>query len=353
MTEKGTARGGQETFLVTGGAGFIGSSLVKNLISRGHRVINVDAMTYAGNKGTLECCMGLGSHHFYENDINDKEAMSEIFQLWKPHCVFHLAAETHVDRSIVNADPFVSSNILGTKNLLDVSKDYWGTLSNKRKQQFRFVHVSTDEVYGSADNGESFDEYAAYNPSSPYSASKAASDHLVTAWFKTYGFPAMVTHCSNNYGPYQFPEKLIPLFIYKAINQQSLPVYGNGLQVRDWLHVGDHIEALIQISAFGHIGEVYNIAGHSEIKNIDLVYSLCDAVDRHFNKKGNTVSSRSLVHFVDDRPGHDYRYAINDDKLRKGLGWTPRKSFDESLEETVVWYLQNESWLEHLYEELL
>ena len=333
--------------LVTGGAGFIGTNLVHELIRRSEVsfVTVLDALTYAGNRINLEDIADLAKFRFIKADIRNFEETHRIIDESNCDYVFHLAAESHVDRSITGPAEFVETNVLGTFNLLEACRDTWPTGYDGK----RFVHVSTDEVYGSLGADGCFTEDSPYAPRSPYSASKAASDHLVQAYFHTYGFPAIVTHCSNNYGPYQFPEKLIPKTIAKAMKSDSIPVYGDGKNVRDWIHVSDHVEALWKILASGTDGETYNIGGDNEIPNIELVNSICDTVDEVLSRKAGT--SRNLIQFVTDRLGHYFRYAIDSSKVASQLGWHAQREFRPSMEETIRWYIDNATWVEAMLED--
>jgi len=328
--------------LVTGGAGFIGSAVCRQLV-RDHRiaVVNVDKLTYAANLRSLDCIAGEPDYAFEQADICDQAALCDIFQRYQPDAVIHLAAESHVDRSITGSAAFVNTNVLGTYHLLEAARDFVDRWPSNWRTRFRFIHVSTDEVYGSLGPDGRFREDTPYQPSSPYSASKAASDHLALAWFKTYGLPTIVSNCSNNYGPCQFPEKLIPLTILNAIEGKPLPVYGSGLNVRDWLHVDDHAAGLISLLTKGTPGEKYNFGGDSERTNLEVVRLICDAVDR---AAPGLEPRRSLISFVPDRPGHDLRYAIDASKARRELGWKPRRTFEQGIAQTVRWYLENRSW---------
>jgi dTDP-glucose 4,6-dehydratase len=333
--------------LVTGGAGFIGSALIRKLINTDKcTVINVDKLTYAGNINSLQEVSGSPRYFFEKVDICDSAAIAKVILKYQPDKVIHLAAESHVDRSIVSAAPFLETNIMGTFVLLEACREYFGSLSIDRKLGFRFHHVSTDEVYGDLGNGGGlFRENSAYSPSSPYAASKAASDHLVRAWHRTYGLPVMITNCSNNYGPYQFPEKLIPLVIIKALSHNKIPVYGDGSQVRDWLYVDDHADALVEVLLNGCLGETYNIGGFNEKTNIEVVRSICAVLDEMaLPHPGKIKSYSDLISYVDDRPGHDKRYAVDASKLKSELGWVPKRTFDIGIRETVVWYLNNKDW---------
>ena len=332
--------------LVTGGAGFIGSALVRHLVlDKGYQVLNVDALTYAGNLESLRAVETKPNYRFLKADIRDRAAMSGAFETFRPDRVMHLAAESHVDRSITGAADFVQTNIIGTFTLLDASLAYWRTLDGAAKERFRFLHVSTDEVYGSLGGEGLFTEETPYDPSSPYSASKAASDHLAKAWQRTYGLPVVVSNCSNNYGPYHYPEKLIPLTILNALAGDRLPVYGKGENVRDWLYVEDHARALDIIADRGRIGETYNVGGRNERRNIEVVEAICGVLDRLVPSDRPRTD---LIEFVTDRPGHDARYAIDATKLEEELGWRAQDSFDTGIAKTVQWYLDNEWWWQPL-----
>jgi dTDP-glucose 4,6-dehydratase len=333
--------------LVTGGAGFIGSAVVRMLISETqHSVINVDKLTYAGNLDSLVSIETSPNYVFVQADICDREALTEIFHSHKPDMVMHLAAESHVDRSIDDPGDFIQTNIIGTYSILEVARSYWLQLDELKKSAFRFHHVSTDEVFGDLESEEDFfRENSSYAPSSPYSASKAGSDHLVRAWGRTFGLPVLVTNCSNNYGPFHFPEKLIPLMIINALQGKPLPVYGAGTQIRDWLYVDDHACALLAVLTRGEIGETYNIGGHCEKKNIDVVRTICSLLDELSPTQLEGIDKyEELITFVADRPGHDLRYAIDATKMEEELGWRPQETFDSGLRKTVQWYLKNESW---------
>ena len=328
--------------LVTGGAGFIGSAVCRHLVAvSGATVLNIDKLTYAANLASLATIEASERYRFLKADICDAAAMSDAFASFAPDAVIHLAAESHVDRSITGSAAFVETNICGTYVLLEAARAYWSSLAAERKAAFRFLHVSTDEVYGSLGQDGLFREDTAYDPSSPYSASKAASDHLVTAWHRTYGLPALISNCSNNYGPYQFPEKLIPLMILNAREAKPLPVYGNGRNVRDWLYVDDHARALETILNNGRPGETYNVGGRNERTNIDVVRTICALLDEH---EPSAAPHDHLITFVEDRPGHDQRYAIDATKLETELGWRAREDFDSGIAKTVRWYLDNEDW---------
>lgn len=331
--------------LVTGGAGFIGSAVVRHLIGETeHSVVNVDKLTYAGNLESLHPVWESPRHAFEQVDICDASAMARIFAEHSPDAVMHLAAESHVDRSIDGPAAFIQTNIVGTYVLLEASRTYWNTLDDAARAAFRFHHISTDEVYGDLDGtGDLFTETTAYSPSSPYSASKASSDHLVRAWQRTYGLPTLITNCSNNYGPYHFPEKLIPHMILNALAGKALPVYGDGCQIRDWLFVEDHARALTLVVTQGKAGETYNIGGHNEKKNIDVVHTLCDLLDE-LAPRSIGGSYREQIIFVADRPGHDLRYAIDASKIQRDLGWIPQETFESGIGKTVCWYLDNREW---------
>ena len=330
--------------LVTGGAGFIGSAVCRRLVlEHGASVVNVDKLTYASNLASLVSIERLNGYAFERCDICDREAIELVFAKYEPQSVIHLAAESHVDRSITGSAAFINTNIIGTYTLLEAARKYYEGLSPRQRKSFRFIHVSTDEVYGSLGPEDRFREETAYRPSSPYSASKAASDHLAHAWFTTYDLPVIVSNCSNNYGPFQFPEKLIPLTILNAIEGKPLPVYGNGANIRDWLHVDDHAAGLISLLVEGRTGEKYNFGGDSERSNLDVVTQICDVLDRLSPGNGKR---RSLITFVPDRPGHDIRYAIDASKARRELGWRPASTFERGLAETVKWYLKSRAWWE-------
>jgi len=331
-------------FLITGGAGFIGSALVRHLINHtSHKVFNIDKLTYASNLRNLEKIKNNKKYFFKKIDICNTNKVKKILEIFKPDIIIHLAAESHVDKSIDGPSKFIKTNIIGTYSLLEESRRYWSNLSKKKKQNFRFLHVSTDEVYGDLiDAKKFFKEDTPYAPSSPYSASKASSDHLVRAWQKTFKLPTLITNCSNNYGPYQYPEKLIPLIILNALNGEKLPVYGNGKQVRDWLYVEDHVEALLRVALNGKIGETYNVGGCNQIKNIVLVKKICEILNKLQPSKFQSVKKyEQLITFVEDRPGHDQRYAIDASKIEKYLKWKPKEKFEIGIEKTVKWYLKN------------
>lgn len=328
--------------LVTGGAGFIGSAVIRRAISQGDSIVNVDSLTYAANLKSIDAISKHKNYSFEKHDICDAGAMADVFAKHQPDCILHLAAESHVDRSIDGPRRFMETNVMGTLTLLEVARKYFEQLDKTRQSKFRFHHVSTDEVYGDLEISDpAFTETSSYDPSSPYSASKAASDHLVRAWGRTYGLPIIITSCSNNYGPYQFPEKLIPVVILKALYRQPIPIYGTGDNIRDWLHVDDHARALLTALKSGTIGETYNIGGHNERTNLDIAQTICKIMDKHMD---DGFHHETLIEFVTDRPGHDRRYAINADKIEQNLGWTPSMKFNEGFEQTISWYLENETW---------
>lgn len=328
--------------LVTGGAGFIGSAIVRFLMLQpGIRVLNIDKLTYASNLASLDAVATDPRYRFLKADICDADAMRAAFGDFEPDAVIHLAAETHVDRSITGSAAFIQTNICGTHSLLDAARHYRDRLPSDRREAFRFLHISTDEVYGSLGADGYFCEDTPYDPSSPYSASKAASDHLVMAWHRTYGLPAMISNCSNNYGPYQFPEKLIPLTILNALHGEALPVYGDGGNIRDWLHVEDHVHALYAILQRGRVGQTYAVGGRNERTNLEVVEQICETMDR---LRRSNAPHRRLISFVTDRPGHDRRYAIDATRLETELGWRARETFASGLEKTVRWYLDNAPW---------
>ncbi|MBP2546901.1 dTDP-glucose 4,6-dehydratase [Acinetobacter guillouiae] len=337
--------------LVTGGAGFIGSAVVRYIINNtNNSVLNVDKLTYAGNLESLKEIDQNKRYQFSQTDICDRQTLDQLFIEFKPDVVMHLAAESHVDRSITGSAAFVETNIIGTYQLLEAARQYWNDLAEDKKQNFRFHHISTDEVYGDLEGTEDlFHETTSYAPSSPYSASKASSDHLVRAWQRTYGLPTIVTNCSNNYGPYHFPEKLIPLVILNALKGKTLPIYGKGDQIRDWLYVDDHARALYRVVTEAKVGETYNIGGHNEQKNLDVVKSICNLLEELAPNKPKGVQQYvDLIAYVKDRPGHDLRYAIDASKIQKDLGWVPEESFETGLRKTVEWYLNNQEWVENV-----
>lgn len=327
--------------IVTGGAGFIGSALARTAIARGHDVLVLDKLTYAGNRSSLKEIDTKPRFSFRQVDICDDDALASTFREFEPDAIFHLAAESHVDRSITGAGVFIETNIVGTFRLLQAARGYWEALPTARKDAFRFLHVSTDEVYGSLGDDGLFRESTPYDPRSPYSASKAASDHLASAWHHTYGLPVLISNCSNNYGPYHLPEKLIPLMILNGLDGVTLPVYGNGSNVRDWLYVDDHARALLMIVEKGRAGETYNVGGRNERTNLDVVHRICDLLDKHAPASS---SRRGLVTFVKDRPGHDQRYAIDASKLENELGWRAEETFETGIDRTVQWFIGNEWW---------
>ncbi|WGL98506.1 dTDP-glucose 4,6-dehydratase [Arsenophonus sp. aPb] len=337
--------------LVTGGAGFIGSAVVRHIIEHtDDSVLVVDSLTYAGNLESLASVIESPRYAFAQINIGDRPAIDKIFEQYQPDAIMHLAAESHVDRSIDGPAAFIETNIVGTYLLLEAARNYWNHLDQQKKQLFRFHHISTDEVYGDLHTTEGlFTETTSYAPSSPYSASKASSDHLVRAWQRTYGLPTLVTNCSNNYGPYHFPEKLIPLMILNAIAGKSLPVYGQGEQIRDWLYVEDHARALYLVISQADAGKTYNIGGHNERKNIDVVKTICDLLEELRPVKPNgVIHYRDLITYVTDRPGHDIRYAIDASKIEQELGWKPQETFESGMRKTVEWYLSNETWWRHV-----
>ena len=330
--------------LITGGAGFIGSAVIRHIIKNtGHSVVNVDKLTYAGNLESLSEVDKDPRYAFEQADICDTAKISAIFAEHKPDAVMHLAAESHVDRSIDGPSAFIETNITGTYNMLECARQYWNSLKDDAKQNFKFHHISTDEVYGSLGETGLFTETTPYDPRSPYSASKASSDHLVSAWFHTYGFPTVITNCSNNYGPYHFPEKLIPLVILNALDEKPLPIYGKGDNIRDWLYVEDHAKALLLVVEKGITGETYNVGGRNERTNLEVVEAICETLDK-IKPRSNGQKYSDLITFVKDRPGHDKRYAIDASKLENELGWNAEENFDTGIAKTVQWYLDNEWW---------
>ena len=337
--------------LVTGGAGFIGSAVVRHIVQdTDNTVLNVDKLTYAGNLESLATVADNPRYQFSQTDICDRAALDQLFDTFQPDAVMHLAAESHVDRSITGPAAFIETNIIGTYQLLEAARHYWNGLAEDKKAEFRFHHISTDEVYGDLEGTEDlFLETTPYAPSSPYSASKASSDHLVRAWHRTYGLPVVLTNCSNNYGPYHFPEKLIPLVILNALAGKPLPVYGNGAQIRDWLYVEDHARALYKVVTEAEVGETYNIGGHNEQQNIDVVKAICNLLEELApNKPEGIANYHDLITYVKDRPGHDLRYAIDASKIKKDLGWVPVETFESGLRKTVEWYLANQEWVKHV-----
>jgi len=334
--------------VVTGGAGFIGSAVIRHLIRQTtHEVVNVDALTYAGNLANVEEVSSDPRYQFAQMDICDAAAVRQLFEHHRPDRIMHLAAESHVDRSIDGPAAFIQTNVVGTYTLLEAARSHWSTLTGSARDQFRFLHVSTDEVYGSLGDAGLFTEETPYDPSSPYSASKAASDHLVRAWQRTFGLPTLVTNCSNNYGPYQFPEKLIPVIIQNALAGKPLPIYGQGKNVRDWLYVDDHARALCLVLDRGEIGRTYNIGGCNERQNIEVVRTICSLLDELRPDSGHAPHAQ-LMQFVADRPGHDQRYAIDASRIRDELGWVPVETFETGLRKTVAWYLENQGWMQRV-----
>lgn len=332
-----------QTILVTGGAGFIGSNFVRFLLGQNVRVINLDLLTYAGNLATISDLMDNERHHFVGGDIGDEELVKSLLDQYQPRAIVNFAAESHVDRSIDGPMAFIQTNVAGTANMLQCAREYWSGLKGEEQTSFRFLHVSTDEVYGSLGSEGLFTEETPYAPNSPYSASKAASDHLVRAWFHTYGMPVLTTNCSNNYGPWQFPEKLIPLMILNALEGKPLPIYGDGGNIRDWLYVVDHCAAIWRVLQAGKPGEVYNVGGNCELTNLQVVDALCTIMDELFPDSAHAPHN-SLKIFVKDRPGHDLRYAIDASKLKRELSWEPQATFETGLKETVRWYLDHLEW---------
>lgn len=336
-----------QTWLVTGGAGFIGGNFVLDAVREGIKIVNLDALTYAGNRDTLASLDGDLNHVFVEGDIGDRELVAKLLAEHRPDAVVNFAAESHVDRSIDGPAAFVETNVVGTLGLLECVRDYRKSLEGQTAQDFRFLHVSTDEVYGSLGDTGLFTEETPYAPNSPYSASKAASDHLVRAFHHTYGLPVLTTNCSNNYGPYQFPEKLIPLVIAKAVAGEPLPIYGDGKNVRDWLYVGDHCSAIRRVLEAGKVGETYNVGGNSEKQNIEVVKTICALLDAQ-HPRSDGAPYEAQITYVKDRPGHDRRYAIDASKLKRELGWEPAHTFEEGISQTVGWYLDNRTWVDRV-----
>ena len=333
---------------VTGGAGFIGVNFINLMIEKfDNEIVNIDKLTYAANLSSLNIFKNDKRYKFYHLDINNNVEIENVLKSEHPDVVVNFAAESHVDRSIEDPNNFLYTNVLGTCKLLQSCNNYYSSLNDDEQSRFRFLHISTDEVYGSITNPLKFTEKTKYDPSSPYSASKAASDHFVNAWNKTYGLPTLITNCSNNYGPYQFPEKLIPLIIHKCINEQNLPIYGNGLNVRDWIHVYDHCHAIYKVLLNGKIGDTYNIGGNSEKKNIEIVHEICSIMDQ-LKPRNNNLKYKNLISYVDDRPGHDFRYSVDITKINKNLNWKPLLSFSQGLMNTVVWYLNNQDWIKSI-----
>jgi dTDP-glucose 4,6-dehydratase len=337
--------------LITGGAGFIGSAVIRHIINHTtDSVVNIDKLTYAGNLQSLADISDSSRYSFVQADICDSIHLNRIFNSYQPDAVMHLAAESHVDRSINGPNAFIQTNIVGTYTLLEATRAYWHSLSSKKKETFRFHHISTDEVFGDLDNEKDFfTETTPYAPSSPYSASKAGSDHLVRAWYRTYGLPILITNCSNNYGPYQFPEKLIPLTILNALNGKKIPIYGDGSQIRDWLFVEDHVRGLLIVLKEGVVGNTYNIGGQNEQKNCDVVHAICSLLEELAPIKPIGISRyEDLIIHIKDRPGHDRRYAIDASKIRNSLGWAPLETFETGMKKTVQWYINNRSWCQHI-----
>jgi dTDP-glucose 4,6-dehydratase len=334
------------TLLVTGGAGFIGANFVRDWLTQGNeRIVNLDKLTYAGNLDNLAALQGDQRHVFVQGDIGDHDTVARLLSTHRPRAIVNFAAETHVDRSIHGPADFIQTNIVGTFRLLDAARGYWSSLEGDARAAFRFLHVSTDEVYGSlGETDPPFTEMNRHEPNSPYSASKASSDHLVRAYHHTYGLPVLTTNCSNNYGPFQFPEKLIPLMIHHALTGKPLPIYGDGKNVRDWLYVGDHCSAIRAVLADGHVGETYNIGGWNEMANITVVHTICDMLDG-LKPRSDKRSYRDQITFVKDRPGHDRRYAMDATKIKRELGWVPAETFDTGIRRTVQWYLDNQDWV--------
>ena len=332
-------------YLITGGCGFIGSNFIHYLIKNKlvGQIVNLDKLTYAGSKDNLAAIDSNDYYHFIEGDISNQQVIRSILEKYKPDVIVNFAAESHVDRSIDRPAEFIQTNVVGTFNLLHESNQWLKNMNNGIKESFKFIHISTDEVYGSLGKTGKFSESTNYDPSSPYSASKASSDHLARSWYRTYDFPVLITNCSNNYGPYQFPEKLIPLMIINALEGKSLPVYGKGLNVRDWLYVDDHCRAIQAIIEIGRLGETYNIGGNNEITNIQIVETICEILDNEIPLETGKLYKEQIV-FVDDRPGHDFRYAIDATKIEKELGWKPKENFETGIQKTILWFLTNQDW---------
>lgn len=340
--------------IVTGGAGFIGSAVIRHLINdTEHQVMNLDKLTYAGNIESLASVSGSERYQFSQTDVCDRPALDVLFSDFKPDIIMHLAAESHVDRSIEGPADFIETNIVGTYQLLEAARAFWRQLPDGKRARFRFHHISTDEVYGDLEGTDAlFTESTPYAPSSPYSASKASSDHLVRAWHRTFGLPVVLTNCSNNYGPYHFPEKLIPHMILNALAGKALPIYGKGNQIRDWLYVEDHARALVLVATTASIGETYNIGGHNEKQNIEVVHTLCELLEElHPEKPAGIAEYKELITFVKDRPGHDLRYAIDANKIAADLGWRPRETFETGLRKTLQWYLENQNWWQRVLDD--
>lgn len=332
---------------MTGGCGFIGSHFVRLCLSQGYQVLNLDALTYAASPSTLKDIEGNTNYHFEHGYIQNHDLVRSLLPKFKPDFVVNFAAETHVDRSIDSPAQFIESNVLGAFTILNESRSYYNTLTHDQKKSFRFLHISTDEVFGTCEE-DPYRENASYNPSSPYSSSKAAADLIVRSYYHTYKFPILITNCTNNYGPFQFPEKLIPLMIIRALNNESLPIYGNGLQIRDWLYVEDHVEAILKVLTLGQLGETYNIAGlNGEMANKTVVKIICNTMDEVLPRKNN-MSYEQLITHVTDRPGHDFRYALNIDKIKKELNWSPTTRFEEGMRKTISWYIENKWWWEEI-----
>ncbi len=334
-------------YFITGGSGFIGSNFIQQCINKNHTVLNFDLLTYSGNLDNLHSISKNSNYSFIKGDICDKDLLDRSLCEFKPNYIINFAAESHVDKSIDNPDNFINTNIVGTYKLLSTSLNYYTNLTEDQRSIFKFLHISTDEVYGSLDQKGLFDENSQYDPSSPYSASKAASDHLVSSWNKTYDLPTIITNCSNNYGPYQFPEKLIPHMIQRCLNEDYLPVYGDGKNIRDWIHVYDHCDAIYELSKIGMVGSRYNIGGSEEKANIEIVKEICNLLDE-LRPSSHLKSYNELIQFVEDRPGHDFRYAIDSSKIKNEIGWKPKLKFKDGLAKTVNWYLENQDWLDNI-----